>query len=223
MTHILKIDDFIKESRGAALSARTPDRFNSDPLDKWTNTVYDKQIEKNEKIIDQIGADAVSVCDWLCYDVVYDDSGYNYGEGFVDLYLYIMYFQKTLISFDDFGINLEKCTPSQLNYLKHIKQIEINEESNSFMFKIHEYKDEFNDFVYKRTIGKGIYTFNYWSNQANMGPSLPDLTDIGIVCMFDNDDEKQGMVNKQKMTQLANRAVNLWMEYFNSLFKRIIM
>lgn len=223
MIHILKIDDFIKESRGAALSARTPDRFNSDPLDKDTNSVYDAQIEKNEKVIKQIGVNAVSRYTWLDCEVVYDDMAYGkpYGtEGLVDLFLYIKYNLDTRIPFSDFGIDIRKCTPAQINYLERIDQIKID--GDSFVFNAKEYEDEFYNFVIDRTIEKGIYTFNYWSNQANMGPTPPDLKDVGIVCMFD-DDDRQGSVNKQKMTQLADHAVKLWLEYFNLLFKRVVM
>ncbi len=220
MTRILKIDDFINESHGAALSARTPDRFDSDPLDKDTNNVYDAQIEKNEKIIEQIGLNAISKYTWLDCEVVYDDTAYEYGEGLVDLFLYIKYNLDTSIPFSDFGIDIRKCTPAQINYLERIKQIKID--GDMFVFNAEEYEDEFADFVIKRTIDKGVYTFNHWSNQANMGPTPPDLTDVGIVCMFD-DDDSQGSVNKQKMTQLADQAVKLWLEYFNSLFKRVVM
>lgn len=63
---IFNLNDFVKESAGAPLSMRTPDRFNSDPLaQKRPNNILDYQYDKEmialENEISEITADNDSI------------------------------------------------------------------------------------------------------------------------------------------------------------------
>ena len=67
MTHILKAEEFLMESRGAKLIDRTPDRFNSDPLANKEGGMLKKQMEKNKEVIKK----------YIEYGDIYQDSKYT--------------------------------------------------------------------------------------------------------------------------------------------------
>lgn len=67
MTHILKAEEFLIESRGSKLIDRTPDRFNSDPLANKEGGMLKKQMEKNKEVIKK----------YIEYGDIYRDSKYT--------------------------------------------------------------------------------------------------------------------------------------------------
>ena len=115
MTHILKLDDFINESRGAALWDRTPERFTSDKLaNKKPGSVLDKQWDDAAQKIDafiqdghlkaSLGNIADDFSSWM---EIYDGQGFEKGTLCLDI---------------DFTslLNSPSMTQAQENALKHI-------------------------------------------------------------------------------------------------------
>lgn len=118
MTHILKAEEFLMESRGAKLIDRTPDRFNSDPLaNKEENSLLMKQINIDKQSIRRYIND--EIYNDINYTDVFDLADTDDSKGFIEIRS--GNFDDTLnmyIYLDDFKhIYCENINESQFNAL----------------------------------------------------------------------------------------------------------